>query len=159
MFKTTLLATAVTFAAPAIAQTTPAAPAAPQQTMPATPAAPAQADPMQAQPAMPAGPATTATPADPAATAAQPAATGDQVAQVVTTEFPTYDKNSDGNLSKTEFASWMTALKAADPGVKKDAAADKKWNEAAFAQADTDKSKSVSKEELTGFLSQAGKAS
>ena len=78
---------------------------------------------------------------------------------MVNTEFPTYDKNSDGNLSKTEFASWMTALKAADPNAKKDAAADKKWNDAAFAQADSDKSKSVSKDELTGFLSKGTQAS
>ncbi|VVT16458.1 Calcium-binding protein [Sphingomonas sp. EC-HK361] len=157
MLKIAFLASAMTIAVPVAAQTAQTAPAALQQTAPATqttPAAPATAtDPMQAQPATP------ATPADPAATAAQPAASGDQVAQVVNTEFPTYDKNSDGNLSKTEFASWMTALKAADPSAKKDAAADKKWNDAAFAQADADKSKSVSKDELTGFLSKGTQAS
>ena len=49
----------------------------------------------------------------------------------------------------------MTALKAeTDPAAKPDTPAAKKWNQAAFAQADKDKSKTVSKAELTGFLAQ-----
>jgi Ca2+-binding EF-hand superfamily protein len=82
-------------------------------------------------------------------------ATGGQVAQVVDTEFPTYDKNGDGKLSATEFGGWMVALKSkTDPSTKPDAPETKKWVSAAFAQADTDKSKSLTKTEVTSFLSQ-----
>ncbi len=73
------------------------------------------------------------------------------------TEFPSYDKDSNGALSETEFASWMVALKtASDPTTKAESAEVKKWIGQAFASADADKSKSVSKTELTGFLSQGG---
>ncbi|MET4896321.1 EF-hand domain-containing protein [Sphingomonadaceae bacterium jetA1] len=97
---------------------------------------------------------------DPAPTQAAPAqgqvqATGDQIAQVVETQFPTYDKDGDGQLSKAEFGQWMVALKSqTDPSAKPESAATKRWIGTAFAQADTDKSKKVSKAELTGFLSQ-----
>jgi Ca2+-binding EF-hand superfamily protein len=121
--------------------------AAQPQTMPANPAPPAP----NAQAANPA-------PADQATAAAQPSG-GDQVAAVVTKEFPTYDKNSDGTLSKTEFSAWMLALKSAsDPSTKADDPKTKTWMTQAFAQADSDKSKSVSKDELTNFLAQASKS-
>jgi hypothetical protein len=164
MLKYVLLAGAMTFAAPVIAQTAPQTGASSARTgttgtvAPATPATTTDAAPATPQ-AMPAAPATTAQtdPAAPQAAAAAPTeqvATGSQVAQVVDSEFPTYDKDSDGKLSQTEFAGWMDALKAkTDPSAKPNTAAAKKWNTAAFAQADTDKSKSVTKEELTGFLS------
>ena len=94
--------------------------------------------------------------------ATTPAATpagSDQVASIVDSEFPTYDKDGSGSLNKAEFAAWMNALKAkaaADgaPAAKPDV----KWNEAAFKQADADQSKSVSKEELAGFLNSGGKS-
>ncbi|RZL73337.1 MAG: EF-hand domain-containing protein, partial [Sphingomonas sp.] len=41
-----------------------------------------------------------------------------------------------------------------DPSTKPDAPETKKWVSAAFAQADTDKSKSLTKTEVTSFLSQ-----
>ena len=64
-------------------------------------------------------------------------------------QFAQYDKNGDGKLSKAEFGDWMTALKkASDPNAKPDAA----YNNAAFAQADTNKNGSVSKDEATKFL-------
>lgn len=161
MLKYVLLAGAMTIAAPVIAQTAPqtgagsaptgtVAQAAPAMTTGVAPATP------QAMPAAPATTAQTGT-AAPQTTGAAPTeqvATGSQVAQVVDSEFPTYDKDGDGKLSQMEFSAWMTALKTkTDPTAKPDSAATKKWNTAAFAQADTDKSKSVTKEELTGFLS------
>jgi hypothetical protein len=119
---------------------------------------PTAADPTQAQPASPANPTTAqdAPQAAPAQTAAQPASKADQVAQVVNAEFPTYDKDSNGSLNKTEFAAWMVALrKASDPTIKPESAATKKWIGDAFAQADTDKNMSISKTELEGFLAQS----
>ena len=72
-------------------------------------------------------------------------------------EFPSYDKNSDGKLSKAEFGAWMFALrKASDPSLKDDAA-NKTYVAGAFTTADTDKSKSVSKDELTNYLVQGQK--
>ena len=164
MLKYALLAGAMTIAAPVLAQMAPqtAANPAPAATTtpvaPATPATTTDAAPVtqQAAPASPTTAAPAGTPAPQTATAApaeQPA-TGSQVAQVVDTEFPTYDKDGDGKLSQMEFSAWMVALKTkSDPATKADSPATKKWNTAAFAQADTDKSKSVSKDELTGFLS------
>ena len=91
----------------------------------------------------------------PSTDAAAPASKAEQVAAVVKSEFPTYDKNADGKLSNAEFGAWMVALKtASDPATKASAPATKTWVGQAFASADKDKSKSVTKEELTGFLAQ-----
>ncbi|MEG3164909.1 EF-hand domain-containing protein [Sphingomonas sp. PB2P19] len=154
MLNPILLAGTMIIAAPAIAQTAPQTGANPApatatapvaQTAPATTANPVPTGPQAAAPA-PAAPAQ-------AAPAEQPA-TGSQVAQIVDAEFPTYDKDTNGTLSSAEFGDWMTALKVkSDPSTKADSPAVKKFNTAAFVQADTDKSKSVSKDELTGFLS------
>ncbi len=146
-----------TNAAPAQPQTAPTPQTAPMPTTPApttaaptTPAAPTTAD---AQPQT--APAPVAPAPDAQAANAAPAGQGAQVADVVGGEFGTYDKNKNGTLSKTEFGAWMTALRTkADPSLKDDAA-NKAWVAQAFTQADTDKSKSVSKDELTNFLSQA----
>jgi hypothetical protein len=157
MTKHIFLGAAALLAAPALAQQAPApAQTSPQalpqqgatQTAPATtPATEPQAAPADAQ-------AAPAAPAD-ATAAAEPKAGGDQVASVVEQEFPSYDKDGDGKLSQAEFAAWMVTLKtASDPSTKADAPATKTWVNAAFAQADTDKSKSLTKTELTGFLSQ-----
>lgn len=138
-----------TNAAPAQPQTAPV-PATPTSAAPTTPPAPMTAD---AQPQT--APAPTAPAPDAQAANSTPANAGAQVADVVNGEFGTYDKNKNGSLSKTEFGAWMTALRTkADPSVKDDAA-NKSWVAQAFTQADTDKSKSVSKDELTNFLSQA----
>ncbi len=167
MLKYVFLASAMTMAAPAIAQQAQTTP----QTAPATAPEPAgTADP--AATTAPTG-AATAAQTDPAAAisapaqtaetptsdpAAQPAAQGtnqpDQVAAILDSEFPTYDKDKSGSLNKAEFATWMDTLKAkADPSAKPD----KAWNAAAFRKADTDKSASVSKTELATFLSSSAK--
>lgn len=149
MLKYALLAGAMTIAAPTLAQSTmtspqtapTATPGAADPSMSPTQTAPGQTPPTQSAPSQ-------------TAQAMQPASS-DQVAQVVDTEFPTYDKNGDGKLSTSEFSAWMVALKTkTDASTKPDAPETKKWVAAAFAQADTDKSKSLTKPELTSFLSQ-----
>ena len=160
-----------TSAAPAQPQTAPVPQTAPAPTTPApttaaptTPPAPATADAQPQTAPAPTAPAPNAqaanpAPADPATAAATPANPGAQVADVVSGEFGTYDKNKNGTLNKAEFGAWMTALRTkADPSLKDDAA-NKSWVAQAFTQADSDKSKSVSKDELTNFLSQGPKAS
>lgn len=149
MLKYAMLASAVMIAAPVLAQTAATSPQAAAsgggvaaQTAPsdamATPQSGAPTDPVPMQSA-----------------AREQPATGSQVAQVVDTEFPTYDKNGDGKLSAAEFAGWMVALKTkTDPSTKPDAPETKKWVSAAFAQADTDKNKSLTKTEVTSFLTQ-----
>ncbi len=142
--KYAFLGAAMMVSAPVLAQVTPG----PAQTTPAAP---------QAAPATTADAAQTVQPAADASvsTQGQVQANGSQIAQVVDTQFPTYDKDGDGKLNKAEFAQWMVALKSqTDPSTKADAPATKKWVGSAFAQADTDKDKTVSKTELTGFLSQ-----
>jgi len=147
MMKQAMLASAMLIAAPVMAQqaTTPA-PAAP---VASDQAATTATDPAQAAPAQP-GDATAT-----ASTAQAAPASGDQIAGLVSKEFPTYDANKDGSLNQGEFGAWMVALKkASDPATTADSPATKSWIGAAFAQADKDKSKSVSQQELTGFLSQ-----
>ena len=164
MLKYALLAGVMTIASPALAQqTTNTAPTqATTQTAPQT-QAPAGSPVTDAQPAAtPMDSATAAAaPADATQTAAaqpattQPATGADQVASVVETEFPTYDANKDGKLEKAEFASWMVKLKqASDPKASATSAETKSWVNAAFAQADKDKDRSVTQPELVGFLSQ-----
>ena len=152
MLKYALLAGAMTIAAPALAQSTTTSPqTAPTATTGAADPSmsPAQTAPGQTPPTQSAPTQSTQT-----AQATQPASS-DQVAQVVDTEFPTYDKNSDGKLSAAEFGDWMVALKTkTDPATKPGAPETKKWVAAAFAQADTDKSKSLTKPERTSLLSQ-----
>jgi hypothetical protein len=161
MLKYALLAGAMMLSAPAVAQDKPATPQTPAATQPAPtqtdPAQPVTPAPQAATPAQDSTSMTTAT--DPAAqpqaqaATAQPMTKAQQIAQVVDTEFATYDADKNGVLSATEFDAWMVALKtAADPTTKADAPATKKWLTLAFTQADTNKSKSVSKTELNGFL-------
>jgi len=71
---------------------------------------------------------------------------------IIASEFPTYDKDSNGALSKAEFDSWMTAMR--DRAGEKPLAAKEQttWLKGAFITADADKSKSVSQDELTTFL-------
>jgi hypothetical protein len=170
MLKYTLLGCAMMMTVPALAQT---APAAQTNTPAATQAAPATAPAPAPAPAAPsaaplAGTAQTqAAPADASATAAggataatQTAATQpagpEQVAQLVDTQFGTYDTNADGKLSPTEFGAWMVALKSqSDPKTDANSPETKTWNQAAFAQADTDKNKTLSKTEIAGFLAPA----
>ena len=106
--------------------------------------------------AMIAGAITAACPAlaqtAPATPAAQPA-TGAQIAQAVDAQFPAYDTDSNGALTHSEFAKWMVALKAqTDPAIRADSYETLRWVGAAFARADTDRSSSLTKTELIGFL-------
>lgn len=88
-------------------------------------------------------------PKDKAEVAAAAAGT-DHVSTIVDAEFASYDKDGSGTLEKAEFIAWMDAMKARAPERKKPGS--DTWNNAAFAQADKDKSTSLSKDELTGFL-------
>lgn len=176
MFKTATLVSALAITAPALAQDAPVQ-STPQTTSPAqsTTTDPASVPSDTTAPTQAAGapipgapvtdtaqaaPATTpetapAQTADAAPTAGTPVTGASQIAQVVNTEFPTYDKNADSNLDKTEFSAWMVALKSAsDPSTKATDPATKTWVNGAFASADTDKSKNVSKDELTKYLTQ-----
>lgn len=170
MLKPMLLATSMLFAIPAVAQEVsvqdkPAqAASAPEQATPpvasddAAPAAQDQAAPATTAEATPAPSEPATQPAEvasaPAATpAAQPAATQEQVAQAVGRDFGSYDKDADGKLNATEFAAWMGDLrKASEPGFQPGSAEATNWSTQAFASADTDKSASVNRQELTVFL-------
>lgn len=157
MIKQTLLVGVMMIAAPAFAQqtTTPSTPM-PPPSAPAAPgtstSSPQPSDPMQSAPTAPT--TDTAAQAQSGSTAStQPATSADQIAQVVETDFAKYDADANGSLNASEFGSWMTTLRAStDSAASADSASSKKWLKAAFAQADIDKSKSVSKDELTGFL-------
>ena len=136
-----------------------------QPASPATPANPAQpstdmgpTDPTMTTPATPAEPATPATPATDgsanatATTSAEPRSV--TVQKLVDAEYPSYDANKNGTLDQAEFGKWVLALYAASGDAKapQDAAAKDKWSKAAFATADTDKNKTISKAEMNVFL-------
>jgi hypothetical protein len=92
-----------------------------------------------ADPAPAAAPAPSAAPSDPAA--------------ILKAEFPTYDKDANGSLSKAEFSSWLIALKGAGPATEKMAPADEvKWLDKSFKDADADKNAGVNLAELTSYL-------
>lgn len=78
------------------------------------------------------------------------------VTQIVETEFANYDGDKDGALTQPEFAKWIMALQAkaveAKAATAMDGAAQVTWVKNAFATADTDKSKNVSKTEMNTFL-------
>lgn len=79
----------------------------------------------------------------------------DQVAQAVAAAFPSYDTDGDGKLDRAEFTAWMLSLKAqANPAVRPNGPAAKKWAAGAFLLADKDGNATVSRFELTGFLRQ-----
>lgn len=148
MLKTVLLASAMIISMPALAQDMKTQQQTPQTPVPTEQVTPATDD------AVPTQAPTTAQQAQ--ATPAAPATGPAQIAEVVNSEFPSYDKNSDGNLDKTEFASWMIALKtASDPTTKPGDPATQAWVNGAFATADADKSALVSKDELTAYLSKS----
>lgn len=147
--KSLLLLSAIALTAPAAAQTAgaPASTNAAQPANPASPATPAQTP----QPVTDAPTAQGATPATPA-TSAEPAGNpADAVAQVVTSDWSKYDADTNDSLSKAEFGKWMTALQEQSPAQKAQAKP-AGWTDAAFAQADKDKSGTVSRTELQTFL-------
>lgn len=145
MMKSLMLASAMIVAAPALAQS--ANTSTPKAATPASPVQPAT----PAQDGTAAEPATPATSAQPSAQAQATPNASDAVAQVVAADWNTYDSNKDGALSKDEFSKWMIALREKSPQQQPvaDIAA---WTNAAFAQADKDKSSSVTQTELQSFL-------
>lgn len=154
MIRTVLFASAIALAAPALAQEMPTqqptdtpTPAPAQDQVPPADATPTQSAPAEAAPTTPAP----TTPADAAQPAQQPAAGPAQVAQVVEADFPSFDRDGDGELTEAEFTEWMTKLRTASGDATPQEEL-KTWATAAFAQADTDKSQSVNKAELTQFL-------
>ena len=171
MLKYTLMASAMMIAAPVIAQEQPMSTPSKSTSLPTAPVSQTSAPSQTPAQAPTADPMTAGDPATTTSSTGQTSATGSadasasgagasgavsgsaQIAQVVESEFPTYDKNADGKLSTSEFGSWMVALRSAsDPSAKAGSKEMKAWTTTAFAQADTDKSKSISKAELEGFL-------
>jgi len=154
MLKTMLMAGAALIALPAMAQNAPQAATPASAHTQALPSSDAQqgaaSSPSQtSQQSAPAPASQDAT----ASAAAQPATTSSQVAQVVQAEFPGYDKDKSGALSKAEFGDWMGALrKASDASFNPASPEATTWSTQAFAAADTDKNGSVSQAELTAFL-------
>ncbi len=165
MLKKLFLATSVIVSIPAFAQDRPMTDTTQTQSQTATPD---QTDPATATPADPATTAQTTpqstpapatqtaqpTPSQPAVEAsAQPAATQDQVAQAVDRDFGTYDKDSNGTLSQTEFGTWIGTLrKASEPSFQPGSPDANTWIGQAFAATDLDRNRSVDKAELTTFL-------
>ena len=125
----------------------------------AIPAIAQQADPMAPPTPMDAPETVEAQPmAEPApapAPAAAPQSRELQVTQLVEAEFPAYDADKSGDLEEPEFTKWLLALHAAG-GDAKSAAMDQnaklKWAKDGFAAADADKSKKISKAEMSKFL-------
>lgn len=115
-------------------------------------------------PAMPA-PVSEPIPVDPVAAPApapQPIAAAEpskeqKIAQVVDAEFASYDGDGDGNLTKAEFSKWIIAMRdiaekegSSTPVLDKPAKT--QWANAAFTVADSDKSKKISKVEMSTYL-------
>jgi hypothetical protein len=137
--KTLLIAvSALALSTPALAQMEPATPGATTtQSTTQTPGTP----PADQSTTTDTTTTTTVTPSDPKA--------------LIASEFPTYDKDSNNALDKSEFATWMGALRA-KTGEKPMAPAEMtKWSDGAFATADKDKSKSVTLAELQSYLTGA----
>ena len=163
MLKQVLLIGAAAISFPALAQEAPPSPGAtpPTEQPEAAPMPDSAPAPIDTTAPAPTEPATdTMAPASeaPAQTAPAPsssaAATPAQIAQIVETEFPTYDGDKSGDLSSAEFGAWMKKLRTAqDPAVDPESADVKSWIDQAYGAADADKSGSVTKEELVAFLS------
>jgi hypothetical protein len=122
----------------------------------ASSASPSTAAPSAAQP----GAVDPAASAQPGSTAADPAAStgaaASPVAAVIDSQFPTYDKDKSGTLSGPEFKQWIADLKAQEmtsEGKPADPAVAKQYAATAWKAADKNKDGTVSKDELTAFLS------
>lgn len=163
MLKQVLLIGAAAISFPALAQEAPPSPGTTPPTeqpeaAPMPDSAPAPADTTAPAPTEPATDTMAPASEAPAQTAPAPsssaAATPAQIAQIVETEFPTYDGDKSGDLSSAEFGAWMKKLRTAqDPAVDPESADVKSWIDQAYGAADADKSGSVTKEELVAFLS------
>jgi hypothetical protein len=114
------------------------------------------ADPASGAAATPASPAT---PSGQSASAAAPAAgQSNDPATILKTEFPVYDKDTSGALSKDEFSTWLLALKNAAPQqTPMTDAQQTEWLGKAFTEADADKSSTITLAELTTYLTRGAK--
>ena len=160
MLKQVLLIGAAAISFPALAQEAPPSPGTTPPTEQPEAAPMPDSAPAPTDTTAPPAPTDTMAPASeaPAQTAPAPsssaAATPAQIAQIVETEFPTYDGDKSGDLSAAEFGAWMKKLRTAqDPAVDPESADVKSWIDQAYGAADADKSGSVTKEELVAFLS------
>lgn len=160
MLKQVLLIGAAAISFPALAQEAPPSPGTTPPTEQPEAAPMPDSAPAPTDTTAPPAPTDTMAPASeaPAQTAPAPsssaAATPAQIAQIVETEFPTYDGDKSGDLSSAEFGAWMKKLRTAqDPAVDPESADVKSWIDQAYGAADADKSGSVTKEELVAFLS------
>ncbi|WP_288988587.1 calcium-binding protein [uncultured Sphingopyxis sp.] len=163
MLKQVLLIGAAAISFPALAQEAPPSPGTTPPTEQPEAAPMPDSAPAPTDTTAPPAPTDTMAPASeaPAQTAPAPsssaAATPAQIAQIVETEFPTYDGDKSGDLSAAEFGAWMKKLRTAqDPAVDPESADVKSWIDQAYGAADADKSGSVTKEELVAFLSRGG---
>jgi hypothetical protein len=93
-------------------------------------------------------------PTDTAMPASSPAPASDPKA-IIASEFPTYDKDSSGALSRAEFDTWLVALKEKSGDTAMKPADKTTWLKTAFTTADKDKNKGVSLTELTDYLTAA----
>ncbi len=102
-----------------------------------------------AQDAPPPAPPSAPEPAPPTDAAPPSSASSSAIADAVSADFPKYDTDKSGELSKTEFGTWISEARAKAGGK----VPDKKSLGDAFVKADVDNSKTVSAAELTSFLS------
>jgi hypothetical protein len=133
---------------------------------PQAPAQPAQHGQSPASAADQAMPGTQPTPADkplqgadapgtppPAAEAAQPTPRPDPARLPAEAQFARYDANGDGALDKTEYGSWLTALRTAkDADFKPEKPEAKAWIDRSFIGADANRDDKISREEWVRFL-------
>lgn len=148
MLMPLLLAAALQATAPAPQM--PAQPVRPDQSP--APATPPTIPGTQPAPADGPLPGASATP-PPAAEAAQPSPRPDPAALPVDAQFARYDADGDGALDKSEYGSWLAALRTAkEADFKADALESRQWIESSFAAADADRDQKVSREELRSFL-------
>ena len=138
-----MAASALAMASPALAQTTTTT------TPPATMGTPSSTDTMTS------GPMTSA-PATSAPAAIEPAAASQDPKAIIASEFPTYDKDGNGALSRAEFDLWMVALKSKSGEAAMKPADQSAWLKSSFTTADSNKDKAVSLTELTGYLTAKG---
>ncbi|RSV45276.1 EF-hand domain-containing protein, partial [Sphingomonas sp. ABOLD] len=84
---------------------------------------------------------------------AQPTPRPDPAKLPADAQFARYDANGDGALDKTEYGSWLIALRTAkDPDFKPEKPEAKAWIDRSFIGADTNRDDKISREEMVRFL-------
>lgn len=87
-------------------------------------------------------------PAAEPAPAPAPADARTAIAEKVRADWPKYDTNAKGHLTRAELGKWLTDLRVAAG----QPAPDTEWQKSAFVQTDKNKDTKISVEELTAFL-------